>query len=203
MTTVHPEIAIVSSNMLTDMGLAGIVRSMMPGAEACLFTEFDELCRKDKGQFYHYFISVPVLVENARYFLERRHKTIVLIQGEEDTGRLPQDFHTLNICQSEDRLTRDFLMLARTAHGPHRSQPEAFRKASEQAPKTLLTPRETEVLRLVASGLINKEIAARMGISLTTVISHRKNLTEKLGIKSVSGLTVYAVMHGLVELKDI
>ncbi len=59
------------------------------------------------------------------------------------------------------------------------------------------------MLRLVASGLINKEIAARMGISLTTVISHRKNLTEKLGIKSVSGLTVYAVMHGLVELKDI
>lgn len=203
MTTVHPEIAVVSSNMLACLGLAGIVRSMMPGAEVSLFTEFGKLDRQDRGQFYHYFISVPVLLTNARYFLERRHKTIVLVRGKEDTGRLPQDFHTLNVCQSEDRLIRDFLMLARTAHDPHRSQPEAFRQASEPAPKALLTPRETEVLRLVASGLINKEIAARMGISLTTVISHRKNLTEKLGIKNVSGLTVYAVMHGLVELKDI
>ena len=66
-----------------------------------------------------------------------------------------------------------------------------------------LTPRETEVLHFVAMGLINKEIAEKLQVGLTTVISHRKNLTEKLGIKSVSGLTVYAVMHGIVKLEDI
>ena len=51
--------------------------------------------------------------------------------------------------------------------------------------------------------LINKEIADKLNISLTTVISHRKNITEKLGIKSVSGLTIYAVMHGYVEADRI
>ena len=46
---------------------------------------------------------------------------------------------------------------------------------------------------------INKEIADALSISLTTVISHRKNISEKLGIRSLSGLTVYAVMRGYVE----
>lgn len=66
-----------------------------------------------------------------------------------------------------------------------------------------LTAREIEVLVLVVKGFINKEIADRLNISLTTVISHRKNITEKLGIKSVSGLTIYAVMHGYVEADQI
>ena len=66
-----------------------------------------------------------------------------------------------------------------------------------------LSPREIEVLVLVTKGFINKEIADRLNISLTTVISHRKNITAKLGIKSVSGLAVYAVMHGYVEADRI
>ena len=56
---------------------------------------------------------------------------------------------------------------------------------------------------MIARGLINKQIADRMGISLTTVISHRRNITEKLGIKSVAGLTIYAVMHGYVDAESI
>ena len=59
-----------------------------------------------------------------------------------------------------------------------------------------LSPREIEVLVLITKGLINKEIADKLNISLTTVISHRKNITEKLGLKSVSSLTVYAIMNG-------
>ena len=66
-----------------------------------------------------------------------------------------------------------------------------------------LSPREIEVLVLITKGLINKEIADKLNISLTTVISHRKNITEKLGIKSVAGLTIYAVMHGYVEADRI
>ena len=66
-----------------------------------------------------------------------------------------------------------------------------------------LSPREIEVLILITKGFINKEIADKLNISLTTVISHRKNITEKLGIKSVSGLAIYAVMHGYVEADRI
>ena len=67
----------------------------------------------------------------------------------------------------------------------------------------VLTNRELEVLSLVVQGYINKEIAIKLNISLTTVITHRKNITEKLGVKSVSALTIYAVMHGYVDINKI
>ena len=67
----------------------------------------------------------------------------------------------------------------------------------------LLSDREIEVLSLIAQGFINKEIANQLNIGLTTVISHRKNIVEKLGMKSVSALTIYAVMHGYVDINKI
>jgi len=68
---------------------------------------------------------------------------------------------------------------------------------SSSAIRQPLTKRETEVLRLLTQGLLNKEIADKLGISLHTAISHRKNIISKLGIKTVSGLTIYAMMHGI------
>ena len=65
-----------------------------------------------------------------------------------------------------------------------------------------LSKRETDVLVAVAKGMMNKEIADQMNISIHTVISHRKNITRKTGIKSVSGLTVYALLNNLIDEKD-
>lgn len=61
-----------------------------------------------------------------------------------------------------------------------------------------LSEREIDVLKLVAQGLMNKEIADKLNISVYTVISHRKNINRKTGIKSVAGLTVYAIMKGYI-----
>lgn len=66
-----------------------------------------------------------------------------------------------------------------------------------------LSKRETDVLVAVAKGMMNKEIADQMNISIHTVISHRKNITRKTGIKSVSGLTVYALLKDLISEDDL
>ena len=66
-----------------------------------------------------------------------------------------------------------------------------------------LSAREIEVLVLITKGLINKEIADKLNISLTTVITHRKNIMEKLHAKSVATLAIYAVMHGIVPVDQI
>lgn len=68
--------------------------------------------------------------------------------------------------------------------------------------KDILTDREVDVLRLLAMGKSNKEIADGLNISTNTVITHRKNISQKTGIKSVSGLTIYAVTQNLISLDD-
>ena len=67
----------------------------------------------------------------------------------------------------------------------------------------LLSDREIDILKLVALGYANKEIADELFISINTVITHRKNLTEKLGIKTISGITVYAIMNNLINPDDV
>lgn len=62
-----------------------------------------------------------------------------------------------------------------------------------------LSSREKEILVCVARGMLNKEIADRFHISIHTVITHRKNITRKTGIKTVAGLTVYALLNNLID----
>jgi len=66
-----------------------------------------------------------------------------------------------------------------------------------------LTSREIDVLKLIALGYTIKEIANELFISSHTAISHRKNISEKTGIKTISGLTMYAVIKEIIEIKDI
>lgn len=65
-----------------------------------------------------------------------------------------------------------------------------------------LSEREKDILVSIAQGLTNKEIADKHHISIHTAISHRKNITRKTGIKSVSGLTVYALLNNLIKESD-
>ena len=81
-----------------------------------------------------------------------------------------------------------------------------FSQESEKQDKSddvELSKREIDVLVAVAKGMMNKEIADQMNISIHTVISHRKNITRKTGIKSVSGLTVYALLNNLIDENEV
>ena len=66
-----------------------------------------------------------------------------------------------------------------------------------------LSDREKEILISVAKGRINKEIAEEHHISIHTVITHRKNIIRKTGIKSVAGLTVYALLNNLIDMTEV
>lgn len=66
-----------------------------------------------------------------------------------------------------------------------------------------LSEREKNIVRHIALGNTNKEIGEKLFISTHTVITHRKNITQKLGIKTVSGLTVYAILNNIITMEEI
>ncbi len=72
--------------------------------------------------------------------------------------------------------------------------------STEKSQHDDLSEREIEVLTQMVKGFANKEIADTLNISIHTVISHRKNITEKTGIKSLSGLTIYAITKKIIPL---
>ena len=77
-------------------------------------------------------------------------------------------------------------------------------KLTQNKPESIeLSNRETDVLVALVKGLTNKEISDKLYISVHTVITHRKNIVRKTGIKSVSGLTVYALLNNLVDETEI
>ena len=199
-----PEIAIIDSTTLSSLGLQNLLEELIPMATIRAFHSFAELMDDTPDMYAHYFISSQIYFEHTAFFLERKTKTIVLA-GSDNQPQL-SGVLTLNIYQDEKSLVKNILQLHQYGHhhGHPGKQAAGHPEATPHAAAEHdLSAREIEVLVLVTKGLINKEIADKLNISLTTVISHRKNITEKLGIKSVSGLTIYAVMHGYVEADRI
>ena len=195
----QPEIAIVEANTLTSLGLKTILERMIPMAVIRTFHSFGELTDDTPDMYAHYFISAQIYVEHNAFFLPRKRKTIVLAADSHQfqLSGVP----ILNIYQAEEQLVKDILKLHQHAH--HDGYPVKDMPPTPPTTGHELSAREIEVLVLITKGLINKEIADKLNIGLTTVITHRKNITEKLGIKSVSGLTIYAVMNGYVEADRI
>lgn len=131
-----------------------------------------------------YVVSADEFASNVDFFLPRKQKTLLVVRNKESlcvsTG--------INIISVNSDET-EFKMFLSTL----------LQNAKDQEPQhSNLSAREIEVLRLIASGKINKEIADELYISINTVITHRKNISSKLGIKSTSGLSLYAMMNGII-----
>jgi DNA-binding CsgD family transcriptional regulator len=183
-----PEIAIVGPNTLTAIGLKTLINMLIPQAVIRSFANFQALVDDTPDMYAHYFITATVYLEHAVFFQSRRRKVIVLV-GEYPTLP-PLDVNVLNICVPEAELLQHLLALHKTGHG------DAPRQLAKQ---DVLSRREIEVLVLVTKGLINKEIADRLHIGLTTVITHRRNIVRKLQLRSVAHLTMYAIANGYVD----
>ena len=194
---VNPNIAIIDGNTLSLLGLRQILQLVMPVMKVDTFISFAELADNDPDQYAHYFVAAEIVVANRPFFDERKRKTIVLSSS--SGNELTADFHCLRIDQPEQKLIHSILALQQHAHSHGRNLPHDVQ--TEVTP--VLSKREVEVLSLIVQGHINKEVADRLHISLSTVITHRKNITDKLGIKSLSALTIYAVTHGYVDITSL
>lgn len=186
------EIAIITPDTLSAVGLRELLKRIAPKSIVRTFSDFGTFADDTPDMYTWYFVSSQTYVLYNAFFLPRKEKTVILMHGIGKTA-IPAGNHILNIFLPEAKLTLELTKFF--LHNVPLPLPEEETKE--------LSYREIEVLTLIAKGYINKEIADKLHISLTTVISHRKNITEKLGIKSVSGLTIYAVMNGYIEADRI
>ncbi len=114
----------------------------------------------------------------------------------------------LSVAVREEEIMRQFDAVVNIYDKPS-SMVKKLRAAVEQSESNPydeshdLSERERDVLVRVAKGLPNKEIADELNISIHTVMSHRKNIVHKTGIKSVAGLTVYALLNNLLDRNDV
>jgi DNA-binding NarL/FixJ family response regulator len=194
----RPKIAIVDSNTLASLGLKQLLLNVMPVMTVDTFGSFAELEDSNIDEYFHYFVAMDIVIRNRQFFIDHKQKTIVLTLSLNDSAQLT-DFHSLYINQPEHELVRALLTLQQHAHGGGRNLPPMPQILQQK----ILSDREIEVMSLIVQGYINKEIADQLNIGLSTVITHRKNIMDKLGMKSVSALTIYAVMHGYVDINKI
>ncbi len=115
---------------------------------------------------------------------------------QEDANRVLNDLYALELDLRKHTFIEDDVLIpaAKKLEG----QVAASREESDE-----LSAREKEILVCVAKGMLNKEIADTCNISINTVITHRKNITRKTGIKTVAGLTVYALLNNLIDMNTI
>lgn len=198
MTKGRPRMAIIDGNVLALVGLKQILQQVMPIADISTFSSFEELEMEGADSFFHFFVEMSIVLSQRSFFQDRRRRTIVLTTSQNPDNHL-SEFHCLCTAVSEKELVRSLLVLVQRAHGQGQNLPPMPKALHSK----ILSDREIEVLSLIAQGLLNKEIADKLNISMTTVITHRKNIVEKLGMRTVSALTIYAVMHGYVDINCI
>lgn len=193
------EIAIIDPNILCCIGLRSLLEEILPGTVIRCFDSFEAFIDDTPDMYAHCFVASQVYFNHTDYFLYRQPRCIVLASGGE--RMMQAGVPVLDVSRSEKELAKSILRLRERGHSV--TSKEGNHAHSLPDGEHDLSPREVEVLVLVVKGYINKEIADRLNISISTVISHRKNITDKLGMKSVSALTIYAVLRGYISIDAI
>ena len=185
-------IAVIEPSQIIFEGLSNILLKFKKNFYIYRFSDLEELKKSGSKLDFSIALLNPSAVQNKMAEFVRLKNSITgimwigLIYSYFDNDLLQKFDDTLSINSSPDQI---FSKIGQ-GNSPAKNQ---FEELSE---------REIEVLTQMVAGLSNKEIADKLNISIHTVISHRKNITEKTGIKSLSGLTIYAITKKIIPLEN-
>lgn len=185
--------AIIDSNILACIGLQQLLTNLLPMADIVVFNSMSELRQCADDEYLHYFVSSRIYFDHEAFFRSQPKKTIVMVDGDMTINGI----NTLNVNQSEKTLVRDIMNLQGRGHG------HAMAMARQSQRAALLSPRETEVAILLCKGYINKEIASQLDVSVATIITHRKNIMEKLHARSLADIIIYCIVNGIVNVENL
>lgn len=191
MDKIRINIAVVEPSQIIFEGISNVIMKFKKNFYLYRFSDLEELKISASKENFNVALINPSAIQNRLpEFVKLKNNNskivwIALIYSFFEDDILQKFDDTLSVTATTDQI---FQKIGQT------------NSDSEKGHQEDLSDREVEVLMQLVKGLSNKEIADKLNISIHTVISHRKNITEKTGIKSLSGLTIYAITKKIVPL---
>lgn len=188
------KILIIEPSVIVREGVSSIVTGIKEDVELSFVETVDEVFQMGQPELFKMVLVNPSMLNGSKKSVNRlrtlfaKENIVGLVSNVYDRT-LYEDFAD-NIFINDKRET---IVKIFSKHL------KASASHNDNANLTL-SERETDVLKLLAAGKANKEIAADLFISVHTVVSHRKNISAKLGVKSTAALVIYAVANGLIDV---
>jgi DNA-binding CsgD family transcriptional regulator len=186
-------IAVIEPSQIIYEGLSNILMKFKKNFYLYRFNDLEELKNSVTKENFTVAVINPSVIQNKIPDFIKLKSTqphifwIALVYSFYDEELLQKFNDILSVIATPEQITHKLGQISNT---PEKSQQED------------LSDREIEVLTQMVNGLSNKEMADKLNISIHTIISHRKNITEKTGIKSLSGLTIYAITKKIIPLDN-
>lgn len=185
---------VVIESFLIRKGVVSLLHRI-PGVR--VIHEFDALepfqrfIGKSSG---HWIVIGDSLFEKAEKIFQSHPDLLesTVLLREDPLKKVETEIHSIYLSDTKEEIVQKIRTLLDTGFTDPRDPPS-----------DILTQREKTIVRLVSLGLTNRQIAQQLYLSTHTVITHRKNISSKLGIKSVSGLTVYAIVNNIITIEEV
>ena len=192
----HCKILIIEPSAIIREGISAIIERMKDGVELSYANTVEESLKFGQSNLFKIVLVNPVTLNNSKKnlnnLLAQYDKTHVIGLISNHYDRNLYDNFADNIFITDKYETIKQIISKHFNAAP----------SSTNEIDNTLSEREIDVLKLLAIGKSNKEIAEQLFISIHTVISHRKNISNKLGVKSTAALVIYAVANGLIDVDN-
>lgn len=187
-------IIIIERSSIIREGLASIFSKYKTSHKICTYDSFDEMTHSS------FSCEQTVIIANPINLFENIAKT-------KKTYKIHQDTHFIALVYSyiEKDIINSFdeIIYIDDSHSSIVKKVELCSKDKNSNIEHPLSKREIEILKSLINGMTNKEVASDLCLSVHTVVTHRKNIMEKTGIKSLSGLAVYAIVNNIMDIQEI
>jgi DNA-binding NarL/FixJ family response regulator len=184
---------------LVANGLVNYIHAVSPASSVNILKSASDLLRKENLNSSIIFLDLQLLTGDYQIILEKikQLNSSCILTGLADhqinERYLPYFDHFILTDDNEEKIVATLHLIYQPAANQY-THVDNIQVISE---------RESEILKYVAQGFTNKEISDKLNISVHTVITHRKNITFKLGIKTIAGLTVYAILKGIITTEEV
>ena len=186
-------ILIAEKSDIIRTGIKYILHEFDKGLTVNEITSGKKLLKQiNKNEFALIFINPKLIDDTITFFdsIDKKNRPVFVAISENNDSKSDLFDESINLKISKEKFSKLVQKYSISNSNKDNNQTNSG-----------LSAREKEIVSEIASGLTNKEIADKLFLSAHTVITHRKNITNKLGIKTTSGLTVYAIINNLIEIQ--